>query len=99
MTLVGFTPDAENSDSAVTGLRIFYSGLPIVGTLVAMFVMRNYDLTEEKAHEISAELSKRKVDFNGQLAKKASQSCRPAKKILARNIQKVSLESTTTKSD
>ena len=99
MTLVGFTPDAENSDSAVTGLRIFYSGLPIVGTLVAMFVMRNYDLTEEKAHEISAELSKRKVNFNSELSKKASQSFRPAKKKLEQNIQRASLETTTTKSN
>ena len=99
MTLVGFTPDAENSDSAVTGLRIFYSGLPIVGTLVAMFVMRNYDLTEERAHEISTELSKRKVDFNSQLAKKASQSFRPIKEMPEQKIQKASFESTKTKSD
>lgn len=60
MTLVGFVPDAENSEASITGIRLFYSGLPIVGTLAAMWIMRNYDLTEEKAQEISAELQKRK---------------------------------------
>ena len=61
MTLVGFVPDAVNSEASITGLRLFYSGLPMVGTLAAMFIMRNYDLTEERAHEITAELKKRKA--------------------------------------
>ena len=60
MTFVGFVPDAVNSEASVTGLRLFFSGLPILGTLGAMFIMRNYDLTEEKAVEISGELAKRK---------------------------------------
>lgn len=62
LSLVGFDPNASsNSDAAITGLRIFYSGLPIVGTLVAMYFMRNYDLTEEKATEISKALAKKKA--------------------------------------
>ena len=61
MSLVGFVPDAVNSEASITGIRLFYSGLPIVGTLAAMWIMRNYDLTEEKALEISAELQKRKA--------------------------------------
>ncbi|MFT6755559.1 MAG: GPH family glycoside/pentoside/hexuronide:cation symporter [Urechidicola sp.] len=61
MSLVGFVPDAVNSEASITGIRLFYSGLPIVGTLGAMWIMRNYDLTEEKALEISAELQKRKA--------------------------------------
>jgi GPH family glycoside/pentoside/hexuronide:cation symporter len=60
MTLVGFVPDAINSEASITGIRLFYSGLPIAGTLGAMWIMRNYDLTEEKALEISAELARRK---------------------------------------
>ncbi len=60
MTLVGFVPDAVNTEASVTGIRIFYSGLPIVGTLAAMWIMRNYSLTEEKAVEISAQLAQRK---------------------------------------
>ena len=47
MTLVGFVPDTVNSEASITGIRLFYSGLPIVGTLAAMFIMRNYNLTEE----------------------------------------------------
>ena len=60
MSLVGFVPDTENTEASITGIRLFYSGLPIVGTLTAMWIMRNYDHTEEKALEISAELVKRK---------------------------------------
>ena len=60
MALVGFVPDTVNSEESITGIRLFYSGLPIVGTLAAMWIMRNYNHTEEKAIEISAELAKRK---------------------------------------
>ena len=60
MSLVGFVPDTENTEASITGIRLFYSGLPIVGTLTAMWIMRNYDHSEEKALEISAELTKRK---------------------------------------
>ncbi|WP_297695011.1 MFS transporter [uncultured Eudoraea sp.] len=65
MSVVGFNPDAAvQPDGAILGLRIFYSGFPILGTLVAIYVMRNYDLTEERANEISAELVKRKKAKN-----------------------------------
>jgi len=58
MSLVGFVPDTVNSEAAITGIRLFYSGLPILGTLGAMLIMRNYNHTEEKALEISAALEK-----------------------------------------
>ena len=61
MTLVGFVPDAVNSEASITGIRVFYSGLPIVGTLGAMWIMRKYELTEEKSQVISAELAKRRI--------------------------------------
>ena len=60
MSFVGFVPDTDNSEAAVTGIRLFYSGLPILGTLGAMWIMRNYNHSEEKAKEISAALEKRK---------------------------------------
>jgi GPH family glycoside/pentoside/hexuronide:cation symporter len=61
MTVVGFNADAVTQpEGAVTGLRLFYSGIPIAGTLIAMWIMRNYDLTEEKAREIKKELEARK---------------------------------------
>jgi GPH family glycoside/pentoside/hexuronide:cation symporter len=61
ISLVGFTTDpATTSEFGVTGLRLFFSGLPIAGTLLAMVIMRDYDLTEEKASEISVQLEARK---------------------------------------
>ncbi len=60
MWLVDFTPDAATQpEGAVTGMRIFYSLLPIIGTVIAMLVMRKYDLTEERAREIRKELDLR----------------------------------------
>lgn len=64
MSLVGFNTDAATqSEGAITGLRLFYSGIPILGTLVAMWIMRNYDLTEEKAKDIKSELATRKREL------------------------------------
>jgi len=58
--LVGF--DTDNvTKPAVTGVRLIYTFLPIVGTLGAIWVMRNYDLTEEvtaKNRELLAERKK-----------------------------------------
>jgi GPH family glycoside/pentoside/hexuronide:cation symporter len=61
MTVIGFSPDAAvQADGAVTGLRLFYSGIPILGTSVALWVMRNYDLNETRAQEIRTALDVRK---------------------------------------
>jgi GPH family glycoside/pentoside/hexuronide:cation symporter len=61
MSVVGFEAGAETqAEGAVTGLRLFFSGIPMVGTLIAMVIMWNYDLTEEKARAIKKELDQRK---------------------------------------
>jgi len=61
MSLVGFVPDAsDQAPGAMTGMRIAYSLVPITGALLAIWVMRNYDLTEQKANEIRAELERRR---------------------------------------
>jgi GPH family glycoside/pentoside/hexuronide:cation symporter len=61
MSVVAFTPGAPvQPEGAVDGLRLFYSGVPIVGTLLAMWIMRNYDLDEKRATEVHAELERRK---------------------------------------
>jgi len=61
MSVVAFTPGAAvQPDGAVDGLRLFYSGVPIVGTLLAMWIMRDYDLDEQRATEVHAELERRK---------------------------------------
>lgn len=46
-------------DGAVDGLRIFYSGFPIIGTLIGIDAMHNYSLTEERANEIRTQLENR----------------------------------------
>jgi GPH family glycoside/pentoside/hexuronide:cation symporter len=61
MSFVGFAPGAAaQAEGAVDGLRLFYSGVPIFGTLLAMWFMRDYDLDEARAKEVHAELERRK---------------------------------------
>ncbi|MFT4568315.1 MAG: GPH family glycoside/pentoside/hexuronide:cation symporter [Saprospiraceae bacterium] len=63
MSLVGFIPAAsEQPESAMLGMRLFYSGLPIAGTLIAMWIMRDYSVSEERANEIRVELEKRNAE-------------------------------------
>lgn len=60
-TVVGFTSGAARQpDGAIDGLRMFFSGFPILGTLLAMYIMRDYDVSEERANEIREDLEKRK---------------------------------------
>ncbi|MGB1074961.1 MAG: MFS transporter [Flavobacteriales bacterium] len=64
LSIVGF--DAENvTESAVTGMRLFYSGLPIAGVLGAIWIIKNYDITEEKAEQIKAQLAEQRKSNNG----------------------------------
>lgn len=59
LAIVGF--DADNvTTAAVTGIRSFYSLLPIAGVLGAMYIMSSYDLTESKANEVREALEKKK---------------------------------------
>ena len=54
---VGFEAGASiQSDGAMNGLRFFYSAIPIAGTLGAIYVMKDYDIDEERAEEIKKEL-------------------------------------------
>ena len=60
-SFIGFESGAATqTEDAITGLRLFFSGLPILGTLFAIFIMRNYDITEEKALKIREQLKLRK---------------------------------------
>ncbi|MEM9680216.1 MAG: MFS transporter [Bacteroidota bacterium] len=62
LTYVGFdsTPGAIQTEASITGLRLFFSGVPIFGTLVAIAVMWNYSVSEQRANEIKEELIKRR---------------------------------------
>lgn len=66
MWLVGFEATAATQpEGAVTGLRLFYSLLPIAGTLAAIYVMRDYDLSEDRANQIRVKLEQRKLNNEG----------------------------------
>jgi GPH family glycoside/pentoside/hexuronide:cation symporter len=62
MTLVGFDPGVSvQSEGAIFGMRIFFSGIPIMGTLLAIYIMHNYDVDELRANEVRAALESRKL--------------------------------------
>ena len=63
LDVVGFVPDIPTTDQqdAVDGLHAFFCFFPLVGTIGAMLIMRNYGITEEKANEIRTQLEARKV--------------------------------------
>jgi GPH family glycoside/pentoside/hexuronide:cation symporter len=62
LTAVGFDGNLDvQPEGAITGLRLFFSGLPILGTLIALIVMWDYDVTEERSHEVQAELARIKA--------------------------------------
>lgn len=66
LSVVGFNADiAQQSDETLTGLRLFYSGFPIMGTLIALYVMWDYDVTEEKANEVRKAIAKKKESKAG----------------------------------
>ncbi|WP_298302744.1 MFS transporter [Flavobacterium sp.] len=61
LSLVAFQSNAATqTDETMFWLRIFFVGVPIIGTLSAIWVMRNYDIDEAKAREVRDLLDKRK---------------------------------------
>ena len=58
ISYVGFNPDLATVDqqSAVDGLHSFFCFFPMLGTIIAMFIMRDYSITEEKASQIKKTL-------------------------------------------
>ncbi|MGC6431191.1 MAG: MFS transporter [Jejuia sp.] len=66
IAIVGFNPDLPTVDqqSAVDGLHAFFCFFPMVGTLIAMYIMRDYGVSEERSNEIRLKLNKRKEGYN-----------------------------------
>lgn len=58
LSFVGFDSSIANQpEETITGLRLFFSAVPIGGTLLAIIIMYSYDLTKEKAEEIRSRIS------------------------------------------
>lgn len=61
LTLVAFQSNAATqSDETMFWLRIFFVGIPILGTLTAIWAMKDYDIDEAKARKVRDILDKRK---------------------------------------
>jgi GPH family glycoside/pentoside/hexuronide:cation symporter len=58
---VDFDPDPVATQESITGLRFFYSALPILGVLGAIGVMWNYNVTEESAEQTRRALADRRA--------------------------------------
>ena len=62
LSLVGFDQNVSaQTPETLEGLKLAYILVPMFGTSVALLVMRDYDLSEQKAHEIRAQLEERKA--------------------------------------
>lgn len=60
LSMIGFDNSvAVQTEETLTQLRFAFIGVPIVGTLTAIFVMRNYDLDENRSNEIRDALNLR----------------------------------------
>lgn len=61
LTMVGFDQSvAEQTPEALNALRLAFILIPITGTLLSIWVMKDYDLSEQKAHDIRTQLEKRR---------------------------------------
>ena len=62
ITVVGFNSDLATTDqqAAVDALHAFFCFFPMIGTILAMLIMRNYTITEERALEIRSQLAEQK---------------------------------------
>lgn len=62
MSSVGFDPNAASqTESTMTGMRLAYVIIPVVGAAAAIAVMMGYDLNESRAAGIRAELDARRA--------------------------------------
>ena len=63
IAFVGFNSELATVDQqgAVDGLHALFCFFPVAGTIIAMWIMSDYDLTEDKAKEIRNQLEERRV--------------------------------------
>ena len=62
LSLIGFDQNAAvQSDETLALLRLSYILIPTVGTSIAIYVMRDYDLDEQRANYIRAQLQEKQA--------------------------------------
>lgn len=62
LTIIDFNSGASTQTyETMFNLRLFFSAIPLIGTLIAIWVMRDYDVSEERANEIRAEINQKKT--------------------------------------
>ncbi len=50
----------QQTESALFYMRLFDIGIPIVASLIAIYIILTFDISEDKAYEIRKELEKRR---------------------------------------
>lgn len=61
LSAIGFDQTVvQQTDETLSLLRLAYIAIPITGTVLAIFVMRNYDLDEQRANDIREQLEARR---------------------------------------
>ncbi|MDF7798287.1 MFS transporter [Pontiellaceae bacterium B1224] len=55
---------AEQADQTLLLLRVFDVGIPIITSIIALWIIASYPITEQKAHEIRGELERRRGKSN-----------------------------------
>lgn len=65
LSLVSFQSNAAaQTDETMFWLRIFFVGIPILGTSIALWAMKDYNIDEAKSREVRNLLDKRKAPAN-----------------------------------
>ena len=62
LTFIDFNSGAATQTyETMFELRLFFSAIPLIGTLIAIWVMRDYDVSEERTLEIRAAIEQKKA--------------------------------------
>jgi GPH family glycoside/pentoside/hexuronide:cation symporter len=48
------------TESSINGMRIYYTLIPIIGILLAIYIMKDYEIDEERANKIREQLNSKK---------------------------------------
>jgi GPH family glycoside/pentoside/hexuronide:cation symporter len=66
LTVIDFNSGAPTQTyETMFNLRLFFSGIPLAGTLIAIWVMSDYDVSEERTQEIRAAINLKKAALTG----------------------------------